>query len=70
MPVARHRPGAFRRLEVGMNYLASCIRLIGLRRRAGASLGASLRWAAGVLLRDYRIDKRRQHLERRARQRL
>lgn len=53
-----------------MNYLASCIRLIGLRRRAGASLGASLRWAAGVLLRDYRIDKRRQHLERRARQRL
>lgn len=59
-----------------MNYVASFIRLIGLRRRAGAGLGASLRWAAGVLLCDHRMNQRRQHLvhradvERRARQRL
>jgi len=49
-----------------MNYLASFIRLIALRRRAGAGLGASLRWAAGVLLRDYRASKRRRHIKRRA----
>jgi len=59
-----------------MNYFVPFIRLTSMRRRAGAGLGASLRWAAGVLLRDHRIDRRRQHLvrradvERRARQRL
>ncbi|SFE19517.1 hypothetical protein [Paracidovorax konjaci] len=46
--------------------LRALFRLTAMRRRAGASVPASLVWAAGVLWRDHQITRRRRHIERRA----
>lgn len=49
-----------------MKQLALLLRLTAMRRRAGASLPLSLRWATGLLWRNHLTARRRRHLERRA----
>jgi hypothetical protein len=46
--------------------LSTLFRLTAMRRRSGANLPTSLRWAASLLWRDHQITRRRRHLERRA----
>ena len=59
-----------------MASIALIFRLAAMRRRSGASPVAALHWAAGLLWRNHRTNRRRRHLERRtdverrARQRL
>ena len=47
-----------------MKQLSALLRLTAMRRRAGASVPASLAWAAALLWRDNQITQRRRHIER------
>ncbi|WP_243457469.1 hypothetical protein [Ottowia testudinis] len=45
---------------------STLLRLAALRRSAGGSHLASLRWAAGLVWRNEQTARRRRHLDRRA----
>lgn len=51
---------------MSLGNITTIFRLAAMRRRAGASLLGSLRWAAGLLWRNRLTARRRHHLERRA----
>ncbi len=49
-----------------MKSLSALLRLTAMRRRAGASVPASLSWAVALLWRDHQIARRRPSIEIRA----
>lgn len=44
--------------------LRALFRLVGMRRRAGASVPAALAWAAGLLWRDHQISRHHKRIAR------